>query len=186
MNLDFLKQLILSPREIGSLVPSSRYLAQEMVRLAQINATENTTFIEVGPGTGVITKLLCESIRGNQRVLVLEKNINFYKKLVLKFSSTEVIHGCVSDLSEFLKKYDLKNDVVIVSSLPWISFSAEDRNACLSAIRLVLERFSNSSMLQYTYSNKPPVYIDQTRAFKLSTVYLNFPPARIWKYAHEV
>jgi phospholipid N-methyltransferase len=93
MKLKFLKQLIMNPREIGSVAPSSNRLASELVKIAQNLSDDKTTFLELGPGTGVITEMLFNQLMGEQDLIALEKNPHFYQTLKKKKFSSKVVLG---------------------------------------------------------------------------------------------
>jgi phospholipid N-methyltransferase len=59
-HLLMLGRFVRSPRTVGAVSPSSRALAAEMVR--GIDMSGPTTVVELGPGTGVITRAIVEGL----------------------------------------------------------------------------------------------------------------------------
>jgi phosphatidylethanolamine/phosphatidyl-N-methylethanolamine N-methyltransferase len=57
-NLRFLRALIARPKNVGAVAPSSRALARAIAR--QINPARPGPVLELGPGTGVVTRALLE------------------------------------------------------------------------------------------------------------------------------
>ena len=56
----FLQQFLKNPRQVGSVIPSSRYLERRVVALAEIATAR--TIVELGTGTGGMTRSFNPSI----------------------------------------------------------------------------------------------------------------------------
>ncbi len=50
----FFKGLVSQPKTVGAIVPTSIYMARRMASVA--NPASNLPILELGPGTGVVTK----------------------------------------------------------------------------------------------------------------------------------
>ncbi len=133
----FVKELPESFSEIGAMLPSSRYLAKEMVRpIREVNRqTRNSRpyrILEVGPGTGPFTKKILKLMPVTDELVVCEINARLMERLKLSLSTLDVyqakqhkidfFEGSVLDLPE-----DLINDGfdLIVSSLPFHNFNPD-------------------------------------------------------------
>ena len=55
-HIQFLSITILDFKNVGAILPSSRFLAQRMARIVAHVAEDGDMIFELGPGTGVITK----------------------------------------------------------------------------------------------------------------------------------
>ena len=60
-NIQFIKESLKSLKEVGTILPSSKFVIEKMVE--PINFEKKLTIFELGPGGGVITKKLLEKIR---------------------------------------------------------------------------------------------------------------------------
>lgn len=178
----FLTQVILTPRSIGAVVPSSRFLASRVVEVAQAGADEDTVFIELGPGTGAISRPLIRSRKGSQRVILIEKNSSFLNGLGELSGDFELVHACVSELESQVGGFGVRGNIVLVSSIPWLSLPSLDRKKAQDAIRSLMLRLERVRLVQYTYAPQSPLELDGVESKLVGKVLLNFPPAWIWVY----
>ena len=73
--LGYLRQFLRSPRELGSIVPSSRFLARALVE--EIDFSQARRIVELGPGTGVFTREVLRRLPDDGALLALETNATF-------------------------------------------------------------------------------------------------------------
>ena len=81
---NFLKQYLRTPRSIGAIAPSSKYLAEKMV--SDIDFEAAGCIVEYGPGTGVFTDELLKKLRPETKLLLLEANKDFCTRLRKKYT----------------------------------------------------------------------------------------------------
>lgn len=142
--LTFLKELPKSFREIGAVFPSSRALAKALTRPVK-NAAGPLRILEVGPGTGPITRQILRFMDPGDTLLICELNANFIarlKKRLEKFppyrrnrDRVEFFQGPVQELvsSGLDGKFD-----AIVSSLPFSNFQPETVSEILNLFSTLL------------------------------------------------
>ena len=73
----FIKQFVTSARKTGAVAPSSKTLSQLIVDSAQI--TKAKSVVEFGPGTGVFTQKIMETLSKDATFFALEINPAFVK-----------------------------------------------------------------------------------------------------------
>ena len=78
----FFKTYLKERKQIGSLMPSSRFLVKKMCR--KIDFSTATNIIELGPGTGVFTKEILNMARKDAKIFVFELNEDFFELLSQK------------------------------------------------------------------------------------------------------
>ncbi len=171
MILEFLKK----PKNTGSVIPSSRYLVNEMVS----HVIAGGPVIELGAGTGVITKKL-STIDGIDVIYSYENNVRFHDQLK-KIDKTV----CYADLFSMKDMHQNQKVKTVISSIPFVNFSDENRLNALDEISTVLEE--GGVLIQYTYLNKCPFgqsALDNVNLHleKSSRVWFNFPPATVFVY----
>ncbi|WP_369688975.1 rRNA adenine N-6-methyltransferase family protein [Bacillus sp. FJAT-26390] len=71
-SLLFFKKFILNPRNVGSVIPSSRFLANRMVASAMWEQAEN--IVEIGSGTGAITRVIANKIKYGGNIILFERD----------------------------------------------------------------------------------------------------------------
>ncbi len=179
----FFQQWLRNPKEMGSLFPSSSALAGAMA--AQTADLGNGTVVELGAGTGVITKaLLGTGIYANQ-LLVVEKNPSMSDTLRQRFPNLRVVQDDVTRLSRIVRdEGDGQNIKAIVSGLPMLLFDRRKQYVILRQAFSTL--VSGGSFIQFTYGPKQPVSRTVLlrlgiKAKRVAFVWYNTPPAFVWR-----
>ena len=94
--LRFLKGLAARPRMTGAIAPSGPALAKAMA--SHVDPDEDLPVIELGPGTGVVTKALIERGVAPERIIAIEYSPDFCRLLAERFPGITVIRGDAYDL----------------------------------------------------------------------------------------
>src|ERR1700730_14590423 len=97
----FLKALVKDPAAIGAITPSSHFLGKEMA--AHICYEPGKVIVELGAGTGVITKALLAAGVRTQDLIVIEYSHTFATQLRLRFPKVRIIEGDAANLITLLK-----------------------------------------------------------------------------------
>src|ERR1700730_7900166 len=113
----FFKAILINPRAMGTICPSTHYLANEMA--SQIPLDCQGIIIELGAGTGVVTEALLAHGIDPKRIIVIDQLPSFVAKLRQRFPMIKVIEGDAIYLTQFLK--DTSGVEAVVSSLPLLS-----------------------------------------------------------------
>ena len=116
-HLKFLANFALRPHKTGSIVPSSRALALKM--LSSMDFSQKQNVIEIGPGTGAVTKVILESLPDRSRYMGIELNKDFVKELVKKFPGVEFHQDSAENLTRYLKSNGESPQYHVIASLPW-------------------------------------------------------------------
>ena len=177
----FLKALLWHPKTTGALLPSSKYLANCMAR--QIVRPNNGLVIELGGGTGAITKAISQHI-DTKNIIVIEKTAYLVDKLKKRFPDITVIHGDVTDLTILLSHCTRPIDTIL-SGLPLRAMSKKSRDAVLSQIPALLSK--NGRFIQFTYSlfSHDSFYPSGYTPIQHVIVWRNVPPAKVTIFQTE-
>src|SRR5919112_3068850 len=100
----FLGKFLRHGTAIASLAPSSPWLSRTTVR--NVDWDRAKVLVELGAGTGPITRVLAEKARPDCRVVVLERDPDFARLLHQRFQDREnfdVVEGDVRDLTSILE-----------------------------------------------------------------------------------
>jgi ornithine lipid N-methyltransferase len=124
---------------IASIAPSSRWLSRTTVRNIAWDRVD--TLIELGAGTGPITRVLAERARPECRVIVVERDPDFARLLRQRFGSLsnfEIVEGDVRELAPILAELGIDRVDHVISGLPVPSFPRELRDALIRMVRTIL------------------------------------------------
>jgi phosphatidylethanolamine/phosphatidyl-N-methylethanolamine N-methyltransferase len=135
----FLRQLTRG-NPIASIAPSSRWLAQTTVR--NIAWDRAGALVELGAGTGPITRVLAERARPDCRVIVVERDRDFAGLLRDRFGrlpNFEIVEGDALDLSRLLADRGIGRVDHVISGLPVPSFPRAFQRDFFRAVRTILK-----------------------------------------------
>src|SRR5260370_32770405 len=124
---------------VGAIAPSSRYLTQAMLRPLPL---ENARLVvELGPGTGVMTRALLNVLPFDAVVLEFEINSRFTRHLKSTISDSRVvvIDAPAEALEEELKRRGYRHVDAILSSLAMGLMSDGEWHALLTDLRACLK-----------------------------------------------
>jgi phosphatidylethanolamine/phosphatidyl-N-methylethanolamine N-methyltransferase len=178
--LKFFKNWIDMPKAVGAIVPTSSITARKMASV--VNPASDLPVLELGPGTGVITKAILQAGIKPENLWSIEYSADFVEHLREHYPAVNVIHGDAFDLNKTLgDKADQRFDSV-VSAVPLLSFPVPQRIAYVEALldRLPVGR----PVVQITYSPRSPVPAHKGNYVveHLDLVLRNIPPAQLWIY----
>jgi phosphatidylethanolamine/phosphatidyl-N-methylethanolamine N-methyltransferase len=116
--ITFLREFLHRPAELGTFLPSSRFLESRIVRLGSLN--ENSVVVELGPGIGGTTKAILRELPPTSRLIAVELNADFIEPLrAIGDQRLSVHHGTAEDLSRILEQHGLDSVDVIFSGIPF-------------------------------------------------------------------
>ena len=168
----------------GSLIPSSPYLGRRMA--AGLPKDDDGLVIELGVGTGAITKSLLDSGIDHDRLVAVDCSEEMVKWTRKRFPDARVLLGDASKLRELLAgEADLRDRQVshVVSSLPLKSLPKDLCRAIAQEVKDILP--AHGHLVQFTYDLRhqaDPHLADHFTLESSSVVWANFPPARVGVY----
>jgi phosphatidylethanolamine/phosphatidyl-N-methylethanolamine N-methyltransferase len=177
----FLSRWIRAPLRIGAVAPSSPRLGREMARAIDPHRAEMV--VELGGGTGRITRALLDAGVAPDRLVVIEADDKLAALLRVRFPQLRIIQGDARDLRDLLRPLGIEHASAVVSGLPILSMPPETQQ------RIIGEAFAlmgeNGTFVQFTYGPVSPV-MARARigliAEVTGRVWRNFPPASVWRY----
>lgn len=183
-NAHFFFSLLSNPRGVGAVSPSGRFLAKTMA--SYVDDSIEGPIIELGPGTGPVTEALLGRGIAPERLVLVEYERGFCRLLRERYPSVRVIQGDAYGLAATLDgKIDGKI-AAVVSSLPLLNRPERDRLALLHQAFDMMA--PGGVFIQFTYGLlMSPMPLQTLRADGYAAngsapVWLNFPPARVWRY----
>jgi phosphatidylethanolamine/phosphatidyl-N-methylethanolamine N-methyltransferase len=170
-----------NPRSIGAVAVSGPELAAAMAR--QVPKNEDGFIVELGGGTGSVTRALLASGIAKEKLIVIERDPMLHKPLVERFPGVKVLLGDAVHLPSLLKRHGIAPVIAIVSSLPLLSLKKSIQ------LRIGAQAFGvlqpGAPFIQFTYglfSPLPRSRLGITGEVE-ERVLQNLPPASVWRYS---
>ncbi len=169
--IKFLKQFFKNPVRTGAILPSSPALVKAMI--APIDFKKAKHIVELGPGTGAITKEILKNMRPDAKLTALEICEEFCTELK-KWDDKRlfIVHADAQHLSKHVDKADY-----IISGLPLVGLPEKVHVKILKEVKKVMK----NAYIQFHYSPLGEPYLK--KHFKSVTKKIavkNIPPAIVY------
>jgi len=168
-----------NPRKIGAVAVSSAELAGAMAR--QVPRGPGYV-VELGGGTGSVTKALLKAGTPPEKLIVVERDPTLHKVLQERYPGVKVLLGDAAKLQPLLKREGIDHVKAIVSSLPLISMKRSLQDRITAQAFMALE--PGAPLIQFTYSLFSPIARRRhgVHGEVGDRVLQNLPPASVWVY----
>jgi phosphatidylethanolamine/phosphatidyl-N-methylethanolamine N-methyltransferase len=176
----FLRSWIEKPISMGAVTPSGQALARAMARYVDPDATGPV--VELGVGTGAVTKALVARGVDAARLILVEFDPNFCRLLRRRYPAATVIQGDAYRIHHLLDGLLDEPASAVVSGLPLQTKPFKRR------LRLMDEAFGlmapGAPFVQFTYAMVSPIPMRpaDVSAAPSELIWQNLPPARVWVY----
>ena len=173
-----LRKFVRHGTTIASFTPSSRFLARMICK--GIDFENAKCIVELGAGTGPVTSELFRRAKPGTRLVIVELDPDFCKRLRAKFPDADIVEGDAGRMDELLKERGIESVDHVISGLPLPSFPAHLRDSILASAARTLGpdgTFRQLTNMPYVYWKLYKKYFREVR-FKL--VPLNLPPAGVY------
>lgn len=183
--LYFLRDL----RKTGAIVPSSKYLAKDVVMFLRRETTRRKAplkILEIGPGTGTLTQAISSVIRPWDSLDLVEINPHFTRMLRRKFPQDNV-NVYYADFLEYSIEY--KYDFIF-SSIPYETVPEEitrklwDKKlkCCSEGGKITYYKYLNFNHFRCKYEEE----LVKRLCIDKRIVFLNLPPAQLFTLENRV
>lgn len=172
----FLKKFIRSPATIGSIIPSSPALVSSL--LAAINWSQTRIIVELGAGTGAVTRSINDKRLPGSTFLSFERDQQMQSDLRRQFPDIDFCNDAFG-LDQILAERGHERVDCVVSCLPFANFSRHQQALLLGNIHRSLRPGGLFIAFQYSNQLRPSlsaVYDD----IDCQLVMLNIPPALVY------
>jgi len=148
----FARNFLKHPKMLGSAIPSSRFLIDEVLDL--VDWRRARVIVEYGPGVGNFTAEILRRMRPDARLILTETNADFVRFLRQSFPDPrlQVVHGSATDVAQLLKESGYAKADYIISGIPFSTMPDEQRNSILQTTHAVLD--AEGAFLVYQFSTR--------------------------------
>lgn len=182
-NIQFLQAFLKNPLKVGAITPSSPELAQKM--LEGLSPDEENVVLELGVGTGAITKFLQEAIPNDRSYLGIELDKDLVRSLKRRFPALAIVRGNACETTHIHARSGLGKVGLIICCLPFVSLPNEVGEKILSEIDKFMQQGCVFRTFQYAHGYYMPSAIKLRefmrrrygKAKKSQLIVKNVPPA---------
>lgn len=174
--IDFLKNTLLNLKTTGTITRSSVFLCKSL--LSHIDFSKATQIAELGPGDGVITAHLLNSMSENAHLYSFEINQTFLKYLNHNFTDPRltIIPASAELMKSELARYGVHKLDYIVSAVPFTILPEELTHNIINSCFEMLK--PGGKFIQFHYSLQArKQYLKVFKNIQIKFVALNVPPA---------
>lgn len=170
-------------RTVGAIAPSSTRLALQLAAIVPEHG--EPVVVELGPGTGAVTRAISARLAGRGHHLALEAKPELLAYLRERYPQVLAHHADAGEIATLLAAHQLGTAHTIISGLPWSLFPAPTQHRLLRRISGCLR--ADGVFTTFAYLHGLP--LPRARSFRrmlnehfgevLSTppVWANLPPA---------
>lgn len=145
--LRFLRAFVAHPRQVGAVLPTSRWAVRDMLDMADVPGAG--LVLELGAGTGVSTGEVLDRLGPEGRLMALEIDPHLVRSLEERFPDPRLRVVC--DSAEHVEKYlDGGKADVVVCALPFTSLEAGLRRRLLDVLPAALAPSGTAVVIQYS------------------------------------
>ncbi len=179
--INFFKEAVLNAKTSGTIIPSSRFLAEQMTKNIDFKACR--LIVELGSGDGAITKHILKKMKSNNHLICFEINDFFYNELLeINHPQLTVLNVSAENIIKEIKERGFNNADFIISCLPLSIIPEKKSKNILSKSYKALKNQGKFVQFQYTlshYKKLKLIYKKENIALKFEL--RNIPPAFIYK-----
>jgi phosphatidylethanolamine/phosphatidyl-N-methylethanolamine N-methyltransferase len=182
----FMRCVLAAPVKTGAVLPSSRWLARTVTGVLAEFAEPNV--VELGPGTGPMTRYIQQRLDGAGRHVAIELNPAFARRLTGRFPRVDVVCDTAAALPQIIEARQMRRVDAVISGLPFAVIPGEVQNEIIDGVArtmrpergvfttfaylgafntprarrfraLLLERFHELVVSRPVLRNIPPAYV---------------------------
>jgi phosphatidylethanolamine/phosphatidyl-N-methylethanolamine N-methyltransferase len=176
----YLRRWLANPLQMGAVLPSSSTLCRRIVE--QVRLAPDEIVLELGAGTGVVTRAMLGAGIPASRIVALEIVPEMADHLATMLPPEQVLCGDAFRLAEILPRQWHGRVGTVICGIPLVMLPREQQGRIIDGIEAVAP---GRGFLHYTFCITSPL---PWRALGLTArreawTPRNLPPASVWRYA---
>jgi len=175
-SLEFIVGSIKHFKWSGTVFPCSPASAKKMTKPVDFKSAK--VIVELGGGTGAITKEILKRMKPDTKLIVFELNPEFADILrEFKDKRMTVITDSAEHLEKHLKKMGIETVDAVISTLPLVVFEKALRDKILDAVTRVVKPKGCFIQIQYSLLTKKEMDERFKKNMRIDFTPFNVPPA---------
>ena len=176
----FFQEFLRHPLQIGSIIPSSRFLERRILEAASIASAK--TIVELGSGTGGTTRAILRVMPQQAKLLSIEINPHFHSLLSSIEDDRLIAHrGNACGLKKIIAMYGLAAPEAVIAGIPFSTMNYSEGSQVIEAISSLLA--PKGRFVAYQVSRR---VASLCRPFlgpeEIMVELLNIPPMRVYRW----
>jgi phosphatidylethanolamine/phosphatidyl-N-methylethanolamine N-methyltransferase len=180
-HLAFLGALMRNPRSVGAIAPSSIHLARKLSQ----HVTPGSRVMELGPGTGAVTRELLARTGESGALLAVDTDRTFVEQIRRAWPGIDCVCASAETLPVLAAERGWADVEHIVSGLPFATLPAATTRLILDGVHQVLRVGGTFTTFQYLHAYRMPLAAAFRRELSVRlggqpssrAVFRNVPPA---------
>jgi len=181
----FATSFLKHPGMLGSVIPSSRFLVERMLR--PIDWQQARHVVEYGPGVGTMTKEILKRMADDAQLLVIELNADLVAYLQHQYDDPRltVVHGSAADVDRYTRELGWDGMDYALSGVPFSTIPEAERRDIMETTRDTLRPGGEFIVFQFSkksFEDLRGTFDDVNRNFEPR----NFLPAHCYRCSSTV
>lgn len=175
----FFKVWLSNARQVGTPLATSTWTGKAMS--AQIDLSSGLPVLELGPGTGSITREILQRGVPQEKLVAVEYSPEFVVRLKQLFAHVDIRQGDAFNLCKALGDDAGRIFDCVISAVPLLNVPAAQRSEfVINALKRVPP---GRPLVQVTYGALCPAPVPEgVKAERIDIIFRNLPPAHIWTF----
>ncbi len=175
----FFRRWMANPLQMGSVIPSSQALCRRLV--AQTRYDGDEVVVELGAGTGVVSRALLASGLPPERLFVVEIVPDMARHLRRVLPGVNVVEGDARALPSLIPPHLHGRIGTVICGIPLVLLPLAQQRRFIDAIEAVAP---GRGFLHFSYCITSPLPAPKhgLTGRREAWTPLNFPPASVWRY----
>lgn len=182
--LAFFNGFLKRPVQVGSVVPSSRFLERRIIEVAEI--VNARLVVELGPGTGGTTQAILDALPAESKLLAIEISPEFAERLKANPDPRLIVHrGSAEHIREALAIHGFSAPDVVISGIPFSTIPKFLGRRIISAVWSQLD--TGGRFVAYQFRSRVASLGQELLGTPDTTLeLLNMPPMRVYRWRKRV
>ena len=175
----FFSTFLKYPKEIGSVIPSSKFLSDEVLK--NVDFKNAKYIVEYGPGTGSITLQILKRARKDARIFCFETNKKFcsYLRKNLRDKRLTIINDSAENIKIHLKKFGIPQIDYVISGFPFSALTDAKKITIIKETKNTLKNSGRFVIYQYLSYFRKYLY-NYFSKISVKFVPFNIPPCFVY------